>query len=143
MIPKVSRYLGRTIMVSIPALFDDGACRPFTLLGAELAGFWLQSEELTRRLLPSDKRTVASTPCAVFVPFAQIAGVLIAGGPPIQPAAQSLPPETASAEPVESGKTPTRPPETADGGKSSQVAQTTVRGRRPRPDRQPDKQGKS
>jgi hypothetical protein len=141
MTPKVSRYLGHTIMVSIPALFDDGACRPFTLLGAELSGLWLQSDELTRRLLPGDKQTVASTRCTVFVPFAQIAGVLIAGGSPVQPAAQSPSPETASAEPADSTKTATPPPESADGGKSSQAAQTAVRGRRPRPDRQRDRQG--
>jgi hypothetical protein len=69
-------------MVSVPALFDDGACRPFTLLGVELHGLWLQSDELTRRLLPHDKQDLATTASvAVFVPFAQIAGVLVSAGP--------------------------------------------------------------
>ena len=54
MIPKISHYLNRTVMVSVPGLFDDGVCRPFTLLGADLNGLWLQSDELTRRLLPHD-----------------------------------------------------------------------------------------
>jgi hypothetical protein len=82
MIPKITRYLSKTILVSIPALFQDGACRPFTLLGAELHGLWLQSDELTQRLLPRDKQDLATTaPAAVFVPFAQIAGVLVATGP--------------------------------------------------------------
>jgi hypothetical protein len=81
MIPNnIARYLNKTVLVSVPALFEDGVCRPFTLLGAELHGLWLQSEELTRRLLPEDKRDLAATtPTAVFVPFAQIAGVLVAG----------------------------------------------------------------
>jgi hypothetical protein len=82
MTPKVGHYLNRTVMVSVPALFDDGACRPFTLLGAELHGLWLQSEELTRRLLPKDQQDLAATPAAVFVPFAQIAGVLVAAPAP-------------------------------------------------------------
>lgn len=81
MTPKVSHYLAKTIMVSVPALFADGACRPFTLLGAEPHGLWLQSDELTRRLLPEDKRDLAGMPAAVFVPFAQIAGVLVTAGP--------------------------------------------------------------
>lgn len=81
MTPNVARYLNKTIHISIPALFEDGACRRFTLLGAELHGLWLQSDELTRRLLRGDERGLAATSPAVFVPFAQIAGVLIAGVP--------------------------------------------------------------
>jgi hypothetical protein len=73
----LARYLNHTILVSVPALFEDGTCRPFTLLGTELHGLWLQSDELTRRLLPEDERDLAA---AVFVPFAQIAGVLVAAG---------------------------------------------------------------
>ena len=52
------------------------------MLGAELHGLWLQSDELTQRLLPVDKRELGATAAAaVFVPFAQIAGVLVASGP--------------------------------------------------------------
>jgi hypothetical protein len=85
MLPNVTRYVNKTIFVSIPALFEDGACRPFTLLGAELHGLWLQSDELTRRLVPGDKQGLATMSPAVFVPFAQIAGVLVAGGTPQGP----------------------------------------------------------
>ena len=84
MTPDVARYLNRTIFVSIPTLFEDGACRPFKLLGAELNGLWLQSDELARRLLPNDKQDFASLAPAVFVPFAQIAGVLVVTGMPQQ-----------------------------------------------------------
>src|SRR6516165_5441326 len=89
MTPIVARYVNKTVHVSIPALFDDGACRPFTLLGAELHGLWLHSDELTRRLLSGDEGGLAATSPAVFVPFAQIAGVLVAGGP--SPSAEQQP----------------------------------------------------
>jgi hypothetical protein len=93
MLPTLSRYLNKTVLVAIPALFDDGACRPFTLLGVELHGLWLQSVGLTRRLMPDDGQDLAATPAAVFVPFAQIAGVLVAAGgaPPTQPTESASP----------------------------------------------------
>lgn len=87
----VTRYVNKTVFVSIPVLFDDGACRAYKLLGAELTGLWLQSDELTRRLLPQDTRDLASMAPAVFVPFAQIAGVLVATqAPPSPPPAAPL-----------------------------------------------------
>jgi hypothetical protein len=93
MTPKVSHYLNKIVMASVPALFADGICRPFTLLGAELNGLWLQSDELTQRLLPEDKRDLAGMPAAVFVPFAQIAGVLVTAGPvPDRQQPKSAPP---------------------------------------------------
>ena len=73
----LSRYLNKTVFVYIPALFEDGAARPYTLLGAEINGLWLQSEELTDRLLKDEGRELVKLNPAVFVPFAQIAGVLI------------------------------------------------------------------
>ena len=77
MIPNVARYLNKTVLVSIPALFDDGVCRAYRLVGVELNGLWLYSEDLIQRLLPEDRKNLASLRPAVFVPFAQIAGVLI------------------------------------------------------------------
>jgi hypothetical protein len=83
MIPNVTRYINKTAFFSIPALFADSVCRPYTLVGAEPHGLWLQSEELTRRMLPQGKRDLAATvPAAVFVPFPQITGVLVPTGPP-------------------------------------------------------------
>jgi hypothetical protein len=82
---KISHHLGRTVLVSIPALFADGVCQPYTLRGADLHGLWLQSDALTRRLLPEDQQDLATIPTAVFVPFAQIAGVLVATGPAPDP----------------------------------------------------------
>jgi len=84
MTPNITRYLNKTIFVSIPALFEDGTSRPFLLLGAELNGLWLQSEDLSRRLLANDKQDLAPMVPAVFVPFAQIAGVLVTAGVPPQ-----------------------------------------------------------
>jgi hypothetical protein len=79
---NISRYLNKTVSVSIPVLFEDGKCRPYTLLGAELNGLWLHSAELTNRLLADDQHDLAALAPIVFVPFAQIAGVLVASGMP-------------------------------------------------------------
>jgi hypothetical protein len=81
MTPKISKFLGRTVLVSVPALFSDGAARPFTLLGFELNGLWLQSDELNERLLTEETREFGHETPAVFVPFAQIAGVLVPTAP--------------------------------------------------------------
>jgi hypothetical protein len=42
--PKLSQYINRTVLISIPSLFADGHARPFKLLGVELHGLWLQSD---------------------------------------------------------------------------------------------------
>jgi hypothetical protein len=76
MTPKLTQYLNRSILVSIPVLFDDGRCRPFRLLGAEIHGLWLQSDELTGRLHP-EKHGQTPARAAAFIPFAQIGAVLI------------------------------------------------------------------
>jgi hypothetical protein len=112
MIPNISRYVDKTVFISIPALFEDGVCRPFTLLGAELHGLWLQSDELTQRLLPEEKRDlVTKASMVVFVPFAQIAGVLVATGPaPDRPQ-----PESAPSDAVPRKKTRTRSTPEDDG----------------------------
>jgi hypothetical protein len=75
---NVTRYLNNTVFVSIPAIFEDGACRAYKLLGVELNGLWLQSDELTERLLPREHEDLALYTPAAFVPFAQIAGVMVA-----------------------------------------------------------------
>lgn len=78
MTPKINQYLNKTVLVSIPALFDDGQCREFTLRGVELHGLWLQSDDLAKRMLNKDMQAYASAGPVIFVPFAQIAGVLFA-----------------------------------------------------------------
>src|SRR6185436_1879609 len=87
MMPTFSSHLNKTISVSIPALFEDGAARPYTLLGVEMNGLWLQSVELTDRLLRDEGRELVKLNPAVFVPFAQIAGVHIPTIEPPAPAA--------------------------------------------------------
>lgn len=93
---NLARYLNKTILVSIPALFEDPLCRPCTLLGAEITGLWLQSEELTDRLLPPESADLASLEPAVFVPFAQMVGVLVATAVAQQPPATTAPAATAA-----------------------------------------------
>jgi hypothetical protein len=105
MAPKVSHFLNRTVLVSIPGLFEGGHARPFRLLDIEAQGLWLQSEELSRRLLAGEMQALVSAEPAVFVPFAQIAGVLAPTkalpSPPVNvrvsPKASALPPASAGA----------------------------------------------
>jgi hypothetical protein len=104
MVPSLGQFLNRTVLISIPALFGDGACRPYTLRGAELHGLWLQSDDLNGRLLlPDDDsgerpqtreaRHVAAAEPVVFVPFAQIAAVMVPTAAPagLPPGAEQAP----------------------------------------------------
>lgn len=92
MVPDLARYLDKTVHVSIPVLFEDGVCRPFRLVGADSHGLWLESPELTRRLLPREGHDLAAMTPVAFVPYAQIAGVLIATRmPPAAPSAEPPP----------------------------------------------------
>jgi hypothetical protein len=106
---NIARYLNKTVYVSIPALFEDGKCRPYTLLGSELNGLWLQSAELTKRLLADDKADLAALAPIVFVPFAQIAGVLVASGAPAQAPQPQTQGPAAAATPAASGKAESSP----------------------------------
>jgi hypothetical protein len=58
---------------------------------------WLQSEELSRRLLADDPLDLKTLAPAVFVPFAQIAGVLVPTIAPAQ-AASPVPSEETEAD---------------------------------------------
>ena len=95
--PKLKQYLNRTILASIPALFEDGRCRAYTLLSIEADGLWLSSNELAEQLLPERERKDTETAQPVFVPAVQIAAIILP--PPAPPA----PPVEAEATPAESG----------------------------------------
>ena len=87
--PKLSQYLNRSILVSIPALYDDGKCRAYTLRGADSNGVWLYSQELVKRLLLVHDESVAATDPAIFVPYAQIAALILAAPSPAVPSAET------------------------------------------------------
>jgi len=100
MTPNLTRYINKSVYVSLPTLFEDGMCRAFTLLGVEITGLWLQSDELTKRLVPEHMSNLASLAPVVFIPFAHIAGVLVATIPPAPAAATPAQPvQEHSAEP--------------------------------------------
>src|ERR1700744_3645 len=80
--PRIGQFVNRMVLVSIPALYGDGVCRPYTLVGYEAQGLWLRGEELNRRLVAEDTPGVSETVPVVFVPFAQIAAVMIPLPPP-------------------------------------------------------------
>ena len=108
MSPNLAQLINRTILVSVPAHFGDGACRSYVLLGVEPQGLWLQSEEATTRLLTPETKAYAAAAPAIFVPFAQIAAVLApthvpaalltpeASDAPKQPAASNAPKQRAA-----------------------------------------------
>jgi hypothetical protein len=102
-----ARYVNKTVLVSIPTLFEDGTCRPFQLLGVELTGLWLQSDELTRRLEPDGAYRMASMNAIAFVPFGNIAGVLIPTGPRETPSDKGTPGKPAEDAPAR--RTPDKP----------------------------------
>jgi hypothetical protein len=116
---NLTRYLNKLVFVSIPALFEDGLARPYRLKGAELSGLWLQSDELTRRLLPDLDHDRASSLQAIFVPFAQIAGVALSAPMLPQPLAEPQTRMPATAGLVNSAKPAGRDVE--DSGRSKEV----------------------
>jgi hypothetical protein len=67
------QFLGKSVVVSIPSLFDDGEARLYTLVGIEANGLWLQSADLSPRLCQTDKNQTSPAPASIFFPFAQIA----------------------------------------------------------------------
>jgi hypothetical protein len=74
---NLSRYINKTIFVSIRMGPDDGKCAPYKLRGVELVGLWLDSPDLTKSFIPEDYKTDASISWQFFVPFSQIACVAI------------------------------------------------------------------
>jgi hypothetical protein len=81
MTPKPGQFINKTVLVAIPAVFGDITCRPHTLLGFELQGLWLHSDELNQRLLGEDAQNISAASLVAFVPFTQIAGVVIPTAP--------------------------------------------------------------
>jgi hypothetical protein len=117
MTPKLGHLLNKTVLVSIPTLFEDGACRSYKLLGVELHGLWLQSNDLSQRLLADNQQVLISASPVVFVPFAQIAGVLI---PTTSPRVLEL--SGAQSRPAEAGA---RVKDTADSAPRAPAAGVT------------------
>src|SRR5262245_15205205 len=72
MTTKLAQCLNKTILVSIPALFGDEQPRPFTLIGIEPCGLWLESEPLAERLQSADKTQPSLRSLTAFFPFSQI-----------------------------------------------------------------------
>jgi hypothetical protein len=76
--PSLGRYIGQYVLVSIPALYEDIVARRHRLLGLELQGLWLELEEAhTERVLSVHHHELANPPLTLFVPFAQIACVVL------------------------------------------------------------------
>jgi hypothetical protein len=77
MILKLGHFPNKTIVVSIRALFEDAARRSYEHFGVELHRRWLQSNDVSRRLVAVNRQVLMSASSVVFVPFAQIADMMI------------------------------------------------------------------
>jgi hypothetical protein len=80
--PQLGQFLNKTILVSIPDIFKDDRSRPYTLVGIELSGLWLQGGDLATRLLPEGHKHHEQFVLTAFVPFSQIAAVFVATARP-------------------------------------------------------------
>jgi len=70
MVNMLGHQVGKTVLVSMPSLFDNGRLLPCRVLGIEISGLWLQSEKLMNTLAPDvDVYRMAK----IFVTFTQIA----------------------------------------------------------------------
>jgi hypothetical protein len=72
---SLGNYINENILVCLPALFEDKQPHVFRLVGVELFGLWLESEELAKKFLPPNQTSVNRT-LAVLFPFSQVAYVL-------------------------------------------------------------------
>jgi len=84
MAPSLSKYVNKTILVSIPPISGDVKCRPYRLIGVELIGLWLESAELASDFLVEHKSATPIT-WTFFVPYSQIACVAIGTTPVVIP----------------------------------------------------------
>lgn len=89
MAPNLTKYVGKTILVSIPALSKDTMCRSYRLIGIELIGLWLEDEALRGAFLDDEHRSHDMVRWSFFVPFTQIACVAI-GEPVVPPRGDSV-----------------------------------------------------
>jgi len=110
--PNLSKYVNKTIFVSIPPLSGDVKCRPYKLTGVELIGLWLEGPDLTSGFLAHEHKSHTQTSWAFFIPYSQIACIAVGTTPLVIPASG-----TASA--LRSQDPAQGSPPTAAGGPSS------------------------
>jgi hypothetical protein len=110
MAPNLSKQINKTILVCIPALSEDGKCRPYKLSGVELIGLWLESADLAGSFLTQEHRSQTPLTQEFFIPFSQIACVPVVSAPP---------PGGAAAAGQSQVHDPSGPPSAAGGPSSS------------------------
>jgi hypothetical protein len=133
--PKLNQYLNRVILASIPALFEDGECRAYTLRAIDSDGLWLESPALVKRLLPSHAKVV--TPLlAVFVPTAQIAALILAA-----PSLVEAPPKTDAR--TDAAKTSAQDQDSAAAAASTKPKPASAKNQRPEQARRADTKASS
>lgn len=79
MIKMLDHHVNKIVMVSIPSMFGDDEPRNCRLVGVEVPGLWLESQEFSGALAAPDAHQHLP---AVFVPFTQIVYLIGAEVPP-------------------------------------------------------------
>jgi hypothetical protein len=82
MAPNLSKQINKTILACIPAISEDGKCRPYKLTGVELVGLWLENGDLATTFLTHEHRSQTPLTKEFFIPFSQIACVAVVAPPP-------------------------------------------------------------
>jgi len=91
MAPSLSRYVNKTILVSIPPISGDIKCRPYKLTGIELIGLWLEGADLARDFLALEQSPHSPTTWTFFIPYSQIACVAVGTTPALIPGGGTAP----------------------------------------------------
>lgn len=107
MTQNLTKYVNKTILVSIPTLSGNVKCQPYKLTGVELVGLWLQSEQLASEFLAHEQKAQTQMTWAFFVPYSQIACVAVGAVAPAAAAGGAIPSAqvASSAEPRKKPKT--------------------------------------
>lgn len=66
MTQNLTKYVNKTILVSIPTLSGNVKCQPYKLTGVELVGLWLQSEQLASEFLAHEQKAQTQDDVGIF-----------------------------------------------------------------------------
>jgi len=72
---QLAKLVGRRVVVLGPKLLDGESLQTVTLVGADTAGIWVESEEAANRIAERFHVKPAA-PSAFFIPFGQITTII-------------------------------------------------------------------
>jgi hypothetical protein len=78
---SLAGLVGTNVFVTIPA-FKRGQMTIVKLIGVEVGGIWIESDDLMAEMLAGLPITMTQRRARVFIPFAQLLAVYTFGGGP-------------------------------------------------------------